>query len=116
MGVYEWYTGEMVNGAPTGIYFAFIADNASVAGDDLGTYVKEKSDAAKKGFKAPEVVELNGNEWYRCHISDSEIYYYALFGNGLYSVLTFRGNVSSEEYDLGTFTLEETLFFSPEEY
>ena len=114
VGVYEWYSGEMANGVPTGIYFAFVCDSESKAEGGLEKYVAESSEAAQKGFTSPEKVTFNGQEWLRCQISDGEIYYYTIYGGILYTIMTFEGDVSAEEYASGIGILEQTLFFSPE--
>ncbi len=72
---WQYYTGEIVDQSPTGI-FVTLKVSGEKEGEDFDTYVRTESKPAKSSDVTPFIIkDINGNKWYTCN--NGKIYYYA---------------------------------------
>lgn len=114
LGVYEFYTGEFVGSAPSGLDISLSVSDESNADGDLVAYAKKCSETRSKLTAEPESVTFNGGTWLRIS-GDGKADYYAIYNTGLYEIYTARGGDTQENYDAAVSMMEDTLFLAAEQ-
>ena len=112
LGVYDYYTGEYVGSAPTGLDITLVVSGESAADGDLPSFAQReiyKNFGIKDVF--PESSEFNGKEWLKYRADDGRIYYCAIFNEGVYEIVAKPGGEETAKFEKTVEMMEKTLYF-----